>query len=85
MNRKTTLYNRYSHELEKHHLEDKFYLEMLANLVLFDKRIPSLKELINESHNQEIFTNSEYQKIYNNAKKRLDKVDDTGLDQVFKI
>lgn len=58
-------YFKLSHELAKKQLIEKFTLEMQ-----YDDTI-SLEQLIRDSHNNEVFTVSEYQSIYRESKEKL--------------
>lgn len=63
-------YLKQSHELAKKHLIERFIFEIQANKQIFkNKDDLTLNNLIEESHNCEIFSTDEYQEIYDICKK----------------
>ena len=65
-----------SHELAKKQLVERFIFELQANRDIFkNKKVLDINNLIDESHNVEIFTKEEYQEIYDICRKYFDEYD----------
>lgn len=74
MESKFEKYQKLSHALALKQLEERFRFEIKVNKELFNKSNISLAELKNDSHNGEVFTEEEYEEIYqkvNRSKKRV--------------